>query len=433
MYIKSVEITDFKSVKSFSMSFENPAGWHVIIGNNGAGKSTILQAIALTIIGSSDSSIPGKNLESFINFGSLSASIELEIQKHDDDSYTGNSRPRKSPFTAALQLTRSKFSETGELVKGAKIQSIKSDYAKKSIWSSAKGWFSASYGPYRRFDGGNISWQKTYYSHPNVAAHISVFGADVALTEGLTWLIKLNHESLEGNEESKDFTKKIISFLNQGDFLPNETKIDGISSDGLQVIIGNDSDSGTKINALDLSDGYRSILSMTIDILRQMTEVHSMAKVFEVKDEQQLEIGVKGVVMIDEIDVHLHPTWQTRIGDWFMHYFPKIQFIVTTHSPLICRASTNGTIWRLAVSSDNRESGEVIGVDRDRLIQGNILDAYGTHLFGKSPVESASYDKNRSRLGELNALSALGKIEDDEEIERKKLQKLISSDDPTGF
>src|SRR5438132_1106565 len=46
-----------------------------------------------------------------------------------------------------------------------------------------------------------------------------------------------------------------------------------------------------------------------------------------------------GVVLIDEVDSHLHPEWQRQIGFWLKRHFPKMQFIVTTHSPLICQAA----------------------------------------------------------------------------------------------
>ena len=47
----------------------------------------------------------------------------------------------------------------------------------------------------------------------------------------------------------------------------------------------------------------------------------------------------EGVILIDEIDAHLHPAWQKRIGFWLKAHFPNIQFIVTTHSPFICQAA----------------------------------------------------------------------------------------------
>jgi len=54
-----------------------------------------------------------------------------------------------------------------------------------------------------------------------------------------------------------------------------------------------------------------------------------------------------GVVLIDEIDVHLHPEWQRAIGVWLQEHFPRIQFIVTTHSPLVCPAANHGRIYHL--------------------------------------------------------------------------------------
>ena len=50
MYIKSAEITNIRSIKKFKMRFDKPAGWHVLIGDNGSGKTTIIQAISLILI-----------------------------------------------------------------------------------------------------------------------------------------------------------------------------------------------------------------------------------------------------------------------------------------------------------------------------------------------------------------------------------------------
>lgn len=54
MYIKSVEIKNIRSISYFKMDFEKPAGWHVVIGDNGAGKSSIVRSIAIGLIGPRD-------------------------------------------------------------------------------------------------------------------------------------------------------------------------------------------------------------------------------------------------------------------------------------------------------------------------------------------------------------------------------------------
>lgn len=128
------------------------------------------------------------------------------------------------------------------------------------------------------------------------------------------------------------------------------------------------------------------------------------------------------MVIIDEIDAHLHPTWQTKIGQWFTTNFPNIQFIVTTHSPLVCRACENGSIWRLAAPGSLNKSEQITGIDKDRLIFGNVLDAYGTEVFGKSITISEQGNIKRNRLGELNIKSIMG--EDIPDSEQKELEEL---------
>ena len=100
---------------------------------------------------------------------------------------------------------------------------------------------------------------------------------------------------------------------------------------------------------------------------------------------------------------------------------------------MVCRACENGSIWRLAAPGSGNESGEITGTDRDKLIYGNILDAYGTELFGQSPVRSEQSNEKLKRLGRLSMLAALGKISETEEKERTELQKILSTDAPTGF
>jgi hypothetical protein len=76
------------------------------------------------------------------------------------------------------------------------------------------------------------------------------------------------------------------------------------------------------------------------------------------------------------------------------------------------------------------EAGEITGLDKDKLIFGNVLDAYGTELFGKTPVRSEKSNEMLERLGKLSMLAALGKTNQEEETERLELQKILGTDDP---
>jgi predicted ATP-binding protein involved in virulence len=111
-----------------------------------------------------------------------------------------------------------------------------------------------------------------------------------------------------------------------------------------------------------------------------------------------------------------------------LKYFPKIQFIVTTHSPLICRSAEHGTIWKLSSSDDGNVIEPIIGTDKDRLVFGNVLDAFGTDAFGEVS-RSESSQKKLEKLARLNMLQTLGKLDKSKEQELQDLRKIFSTDD----
>ena len=118
----------------------------------------------------------------------------------------------------------------------------------------------------------------------------------------------------------------------------------------------------------DLSDGYRSILGLTFELIRQMVLAHGPDQVFDPEDPTR--VICPGVVLIDEIDVHLHPAWQRQIGLFLRQHFPKVQFIVTTHSPLICQAADVGTVFRLPRPGEEGSGGMIHGAKLERLLYG---------------------------------------------------------------
>lgn len=423
MYLNQVIIQNIRSISSFEMTFKEPAGWHVIIGDNGAGKSTIVRSIALGMVGPSDSKALRLNLKDWVKRDTTEpGEIKLVVTKSDQDSKVGRSASRKKPFDAVLTLTKNNNGFVLEGNKGA---------PRDNIWSNAKGWFSCAFGPFRRFTGGEKEWMKVYYSDPRAAAHLSVFGEDVALTEAIDWLKSLHIKMLENSHSSSSSVvsddafvlESLKSFLNEGGLLPHGAKLDAITSEGVFFIDGN----GNRVDVTQMSDGYRSILSLTFELIRQLVRSYGEKSVFQNFVRREYYIDLPGVVLIDEIDAHLHPTWQARIGEWFKEVFPKIQFIVTTHSPLICRASENGTIWRLSAPGSGQKSGEIKGTDKERLLYGDLLDAYGTELFGRNIMQSQSGQEITEELAMLNMKSFKEKLNDPEKSRLEALKNITSN------
>ena len=85
----------------------------------------------------------------------------------------------------------------------------------------------------------------------------------------------------------------------------------------------------------DMSDGYRNIIAMAADLAIKMTMLNPHLRLDALKE-------TPGVVLIDELDLHLHPTWQRRVAEDLRRTFPRVQFICTTHSPFIVQSLRSG-------------------------------------------------------------------------------------------
>jgi predicted ATP-binding protein involved in virulence len=84
------------------------------------------------------------------------------------------------------------------------------------------------------------------------------------------------------------------------------------------------------VSTVALSDGFRSIMALAGDLIWRLIEA------FPESNNPLLE---EGVVLIDELDIHLHPTWQRNIAGLLRRTFPHIQFIMATHSPLVAASA----------------------------------------------------------------------------------------------
>ena len=160
-------------------------------------------------------------------------------------------------------------------------------------------------------------------------------------------------------------------------------------------------------------------MSLTLELLRQLAVAYGPAKVFN--PEEPRRVVAPGVVLIDGIDVHLHPTWQRSVGLFFTQHFPRIQFIVTSHSPLVCQAAEVGTVFLLPKPGSS--GGRMLaGAQLSRLLYGNVLDAYGTGVFGQGVTRSESAERILERLAGLNDLELERDLSPEEVEEQGRLR-----------
>ena len=421
MHVARLTIQNIRSIERLDIDLESDelAGWHVLLGDNGTGKSTIVRALALTFMGMRNADATRQDWSRWVGAGGTDGLIDVWLAQHPEDRWTGQGRTSKAAVEAHARIRES----TENLRNGSAWIEFSSDSGHRTVWGGGDGWFSASFGPFRRFSGGEPQMDRLYHSHPRLAPHLSAFGDDVALGECLRWLRDLHIGALENEGYAAQTRDAVISFVNQSGLLPHGARIDGVTSEQVTMTDGRN----TRLSVEEMSDGYRSILSLTFELLRLMFEAYGTETALAGIDQEQGTVSLPGVVAIDEVDAHLHPLWQQRIGDWFVRCFPAIQFLVTTHSPLICRAAERGSVWLLPSPDSREQPRRIVGDDLNRLIYGNILDAFGTELFGEAVTRSRQSKQRLARLAQLNRRRLRQHLSSDEREELRRLQATMTS------
>jgi predicted ATP-binding protein involved in virulence len=160
----------------------------------------------------------------------------------------------------------------------------------------------------------------------------------------------------------------------------------------------------------DLSDGERCLLAMVGDLARRLSIANPT-----LPD----PLGGFGVVLIDELDLHLHPAWQRRVVSGLVGTFPNCQFVVTTHSPQILSEVRPGQIRLLGVGKDGidvRVPDQSFGLDSVRILQ---------ELMGDDGM-NADVKKSLSKISDLIAEENFEQAKD----EISKLEEKTSGETP---
>ena len=423
MHVQRLKITNMRSIREFELSLKGieRAGWHVILGDNGSGKSTIVRALAIALMGQSSAQATRQDWSRWLGKKRDPGVVSAVLIGHSEDRWTGSGRKGEPSIYTSAQIRAESL--RGKQTEGRATIQFRNRQGKRTIWGHGFGWFSASFGPFRRFSGGDPKMDRLFVSHPLLAPHLSAFGENIALGESLLWLQELETKKLEGNDEAAAIQGAVINFINNSELLPHGAHIANVSSEKVDTVDGH----GTRVAVEEMSDGYRSILSLTLEILRLLFSAFGSVTALNSIDPDAGTISLPGVISIDEIDAHLHPTWQQYIGEWFVSRFPKMQFIVTTHSPIICRAARYGSVWLLPAPDSGQEPRRIVDTELDRLVDGNILDAYGTELFGAEVTRSKQAKEKLDRLASLNRKRLKVRLSAQERSELDKLRRAMPS------
>ncbi|XVV08788.1 AAA family ATPase [Actinoplanes sp. CA-131856] len=437
MYIKEIKLQNvrgFHGARDVTLDLTRPdgslAGWTVLAGRNGSGKTSLLRAVALAVGGPGVARNLVSDFASWVSVGqSQAVAAVLLAYDQDIDRFGTGGRPPQGPFWAGLGWDvpqddlfggRDRQPAISEHIPGSGGKTT----PRRGPWyDNPIGWFCAAYGPFRRLAGGSGDAQRLMLSRGPAPRMASLFHEDASLAEGVSWLIEQHLRSLEQRPGAEELKEAALAVLGDG-LLPDGYAIEEVNSDGLWVERG-----GHRFPLREMSDGYRTVAALVVDLLKQVYEAYGRLDIDTA--DGVTTVFAPGVVIIDEVDAHLHVSWQKRIGGWLKRHFPQTQFIVTTHSPYICQAADENGLIRLPGPDENKPPQVVERELYERIVYGSGDDAVMSELFGLDTPYSDQALTLRRELVELETDVITGRADERDVRRFEQLRDLLTSSPPT--
>ncbi|MDI2125173.1 AAA family ATPase [Yinghuangia seranimata] len=433
MYVSRLEvdgIRGFHGGRRADLAFggadgRNPAGWTVLAGRNGSGKSTLLQALALAV--GAPGGVPGRGAVDVQEWpadrGSGGRIRAVLLANESDTELLMDDQPRRDvedvlSGASVVEATCVWPPGRKRLRWERRVRALEGPAAGRffaiddDLWDAtiADAFPHVGYGPHRRL---STMWRGIRSGPRDRFA--TLFSADAELADGISWLIEHHLRALEGKEDAEHRLRTALALLGDG-LLPDGHQVSRVDSDGLWV-----SRYGREFAIDDLSDGMRTAIAMVTHLLSQFPGFPPPL------DGEPPVVPLPAVVLIDEVDAHLHVGWQQRIGSWLTAHFPAVQFIVTTHSPYICQAADPGGLIRLAGPDEDAPPRVVDDEVYRRVVFGSGDDAALSEVFGLESPYSERGEDLRRRLAGLEEQVLAGTATEEEAAEYRELSDTLSS------
>jgi uncharacterized protein (TIGR02646 family) len=312
--IETISIRNFKSLSELELQVapdaEQRSSWLMLLGENGTGKSSILQAVAMTMMGVdyfvAVMKEQGLDVRDFVSRGFKTATIKVKI--------SGFIAPHKLTITKDRAVFRQPNGDEAVVIIGKDSYEVTGTRAEAQI-------VLLGYGATRLLRHKDDE----HYGLPNCRVD-NLFDPLKPLLNAEKWLLELKKSQFDS----------VAIVLKDLLLLENEATL--IRRAGRVFVNSN----GVIVTLKQLSDGYQSVIALTVDILEVAMRLWPIGDAAE------------GIVLLDEIGSHLHPTWRMRIVDSLRRAFPRLEFIVTTHEPLCLRGIHAGEIVVLRRNENHR-------------------------------------------------------------------------------
>lgn len=409
--LKQLSLRNFRlfGEKEQLLKFNSGKNVTVLVGNNGCGKSSILDAIAISI-STFTSNFPGQSIKQFKESDVHITEDEdygdyLQVESVFETSYNGDIdilRYRQGNSKAPEGVLKNVNSYAELLM--AKINKEENCVLPVvAYYGTGRGQIKA---PERKRD-----FKKAFTRWD---AYTGALDASANFRQFIEWFDLMEDEERREKESRRDWDykskplesvrKALTTFV--GDKFSNPRMMIQPLRFVMDESIGEDKIRQLRIE--QLSDGYKIVTAMVADIASRMAEANP-----DMDDPLQ----ANGIVLIDEVDLHLHPKWQRTIIGSLTKTFPNIQFIVSTHSPIILSGATNDA-QVIMLREDS-----IIDTDAKEYETYDISQLLLSELFGLKSSRSPQWD---SLLSEQSDLLKKNERSLEENARLKVLDKLLS-------
>lgn len=315
--LQEIRLTNFKAIEALSIKLpaapdptERMAQALLILGENAAGKSSILEAIALALIGAD----------------ARPDLVEEPGGLRLNPSFMGaENLPQKPSAKVRLQFDNGHVST---LTVGARSYSQTSENRLPLVFG---------YGAYRHYVRDLHTWKP---SRPV----LSLFHTDSLLSNPENWLLGLPPTEY----------RAVVQAL--GVIFGAAEEIDVIYRDEAKgrcfVEMQIDASQKSRTPLSNVSSGFRTILALSCDIMRWLMDR-------AINPNFTTLTSAEGIVLIDEVEAHLHPRWKIHIMKGLRTALPSMTFIVTTHDPLCLRGMRDGEVVVLSKVARKLGSGQI--------------------------------------------------------------------------
>lgn len=409
MRFNSISIRNMRLIGKdpLRVKFDHDKNVVILLGDNGLGKTTILDAMA-TAMAPFPAQFPGvqdyqlSELDVHINErGRRSGYLEVKSWIECEDELVRSFRYRKGTASAPKsnyeELKRIAFKKRESILGGENDVQL----PVFAYYGTGRGQFKV---PERK-----RGFQRTFERWD---CYKSAINPETDFKRFFGWYDLMEDEERRERQRRRDFDYQspVLQAVRTAlsEFVPS-CKNPRIETRPLRFVMDKVNEDGScqELRIEQMSDGYKIVIAMVADLAARMAEANP---------DMENPLQTTGIVLIDEVDLHLHPKWQREIIAQLSSVFSNIQFIVTTHSPVIVIGAVGiaqlVNLNNLDSMASNEHDEELYGEDMDDLLTDMTKSDIGSVLlssfFELPTLQSPQWDESireRDRLLSKTELS----------------------------